>query len=105
MQIQVNTDHNIVASAEMIAQVEELLTDKLKRFAPRISRLEVHFSDENSAAKSYGDDKKCVLEARLNGMQPVAVTANGAGIIPSLRGAIDKLRASLDTAIGKQREH
>jgi len=105
MQIQVNTDNNIDASVEMIAQVEELLTDKLKRFSSRITRLEVHFTDENSAAKSGGDDKKCVLEARLNKLQPVAVTANGAGVLPALRGAIDKLRSLLDSTIGKQREH
>lgn len=105
MQIQVNTDNHIDASAPFIAHVEEVLTDKLKRFENRITRLEVHFTDQNSAVRSGSDDKKCVLEARLNKMNPVAVTAHGASLESSLRGAVDKLRSLLDSTIGKMQDH
>lgn len=105
MQIQVNTDNHIDASAELIAHVEEVLSDKLKRFNSRITRLEVHFTDQNSTVRSGADDKKCVLEARLNKMHPVAVTAHGSDLEGSLKSAIDKLRSLLDSTIGKLQDH
>jgi ribosome-associated translation inhibitor RaiA len=101
MQIQVHTDNHIDASSDFVQRVEEILTEKLQRFGSRITRIEVHFTDENSAAKSGPDDKKCVLEARLNGMQPVAVSATAPNLIATLRGAIDKLRSLLDSTLGK----
>jgi len=45
----------------------------LKRFAERISRVAVRLGDEN-AAGSGQDGKRCMIEARLEGRQPTAVT-------------------------------
>jgi hypothetical protein len=70
----------------------------------RVTRLEVHFNDENSH-KGGEDDKRCMLEARLEGMQPIAVTNNGATEEHALKGAIDKLKAALDTIIGRLRNY
>ncbi len=41
-----------------------------------------------------------MLEARLEGMQPVAVTAHGDTIQEALKGALGKLKSSLDTTLG-----
>lgn len=101
MQIQVHTDNHLDVSSDFVQTVEEMLSEKLQRFSSRITRIEVHFTDENSSAKSGPDDKKCVLEARLNGLQPVAVSATAPSLIPTLRGAIDKLRSLLDSTLGK----
>jgi hypothetical protein len=46
-----------------------------------------------------------MLEARLEGMQPIAVTNNGATEEHALKGAIDKLKAALDTIIGRLRNY
>jgi ribosome-associated translation inhibitor RaiA len=77
MQIQVNTDRHIDGSAELATQVEATLEDALDRFSNRITRLEVHLSDENGTQKSDSRDKRCVLEARLAGMKPIKVSADG----------------------------
>jgi len=45
------------------------------------------------------------LEARLEGMQPIAVTNHDSTIEQAVNGALDKLKASLDSAIGKLRQH
>lgn len=101
MQIQVHTDNHINGSAALTQHVQTEVESKLQRFSSRITRVEVHLADDNSSHKSADDDKRCVLEARLNGLQPISVTDRGASIDQALHGAIDKLRASLDRTLGR----
>lgn len=104
MQIQVNTDNNIEGSARMAAYFTDTLQDALERFEEQITRVEVHLSDENSHKEGNGD-KRCLLEARLKGLKPVVVTHNAENLDIAVSGAIDKLIKSLDTSIGKLRNH
>ena len=73
MQVQLNTDRHIDAHDELTHQVETVMEGAVGRFADQITRVEVHLSDENSQ-KGGGDDKRCLLEARLAGLQPIAVS-------------------------------
>lgn len=104
MQIQVNTDNNIEGSARMSAYFSEILEDALSRFAEQITRIEVHLSDEN-AGKEGSDDKRCLLEARLKGLRPIVVSHNAENLDYAVNGAIDKLVKSLESTIGKLRNH
>ena len=104
MQIQVNTDSNIKGSARMSAYFNETLHDALDRFQDQITSVQVHLSDEN-AGKEGSDDKRCLLEARLKGLKPVVVTNYAENIDIAVSGAIDKLIKSLDSTIGKLRQH
>ena len=103
MHIQINTDNNIEGSARMSAYFTETLQDELGRFEDLITRVEVHLSDEN-AHKEGGDDKRCLLEARLKGLKPVVVSHNAENIDIAVSGAIDKLVKSLESTIGKLRD-
>ena len=49
-----------------------------------MTRAEVHLADDNSH-KGGDSDKKCTVEARLAGLQPLAASANGG----SLEQAVD----------------
>lgn len=104
MHIQINTDNNIEGSARMSAYFTETLQDELGRFEDLITRVEVHLSDEN-AHKEGSDDKRCLLEARLKGLKPVVVSHNAENIDIAVSGAIDKLVKSLESTIGKLRDH
>lgn len=104
MNIQFNTDNNITGSEELRAPLEATISKSLDRFANQITRLEVHLTDENSH-KSGGNDKRCMLEARLEGMQPIAVTNNGDTLTHAVTGAVDKLKSALDTALGRLRKY
>lgn len=104
MKIQLNTDNNITASDELRASYSTLISEDLKRFEEHITRLEVHLSDENSH-KDGIDDKRCMIEARLRGKQPIAVTNQANTIAQAIAGAVDKLKASLDTIIGRSRNY
>lgn len=104
MNIQFNTDKNIEGSERLTEYFSAFITKELSRFNGHITRLEVHLSDENSN-KDGKNDKRCKLEAKLEGMQPIAVTNNADSIEQAVKGATDKLKASLDTVIGKLRNH
>lgn len=102
MLIQINTDKNIEGTAEMIAHFSSLLKESLNRFDDQVTRLEVHLSDENGK-KDAGDDKKCVLEARLKGVNPVVVTTIGATLHQSVKTAADKMYLTLEKSLEKKR--
>lgn len=101
MQIQVRTDNHIEGSAGLTQHVEEVVEGALERFAKQITRVEVHLTDESSAAKSGGDDKRCRIEVRLAGMQPMSVSDDGEEVGQALRGAARKMEGMLAKAIGK----
>ena len=100
MQIQVNTDNHIHGREEIVALVETSLEGAVGRFRDRITRVEAHLSDTNSH-KTKGDDIRCVLEARLAGHQPIAVTHQAATVELALSGAADKLERSVESTLGR----
>ncbi|WP_228706174.1 hypothetical protein [Marinobacter sp. LV10R520-4] len=85
----------------MTQSVKEILDHVLARFAGQITRLEVHLSDENSASKSGIIDKRCLLEARLAGREPVSVSDLELTIEQSVTGAAHKMVSLLGSELGK----
>lgn len=104
MLIQVNTDDNVNNSDTLTEWVEATVRDVLDRFADQLTRVEVHLSDENSDKKAGSSDMRCLLEARLAGLQPVAVTDEAETVEQAVEGAVRKMRRSLDSTLGRRRE-
>lgn len=100
MLVQVNSDHNIEGRTELVTYIDAMLNDELRRFQERITRVEVHLTDENSHKEST-DDKRCLLEARVNGMPPIAVSNNAGSLHEAINGAKDKLIKKLDHEFGR----
>lgn len=101
MQIQVNTDNHIDGSADLTRQVQDVVEDTLGRFGDRITRVEVHLSDGNSGEKTGDNDKRCVMEARLAGLQPITVSDEGSSLEQALAGTADKLEKILKRTLGR----
>jgi len=104
MDVLVNTDHNVDGHEALAEAVEASVRHGIARFADRLTRVEVHLSDENSH-KHGSEDKRCVMEARIAGRQPMAVTNNASDVTKAVAGAVDKLRSALDTVFGKLATH
>lgn len=104
MQIQINTDKNIKGNEELIIYFREEIIETLNRFSNNITRVEVHLSDENSDKKSKEKDKRCMIEARLEGRQPIVVTDNAETLKEALEGAINKLINMIDSIHGRQHD-
>ena len=104
MKIQLNTDVNIDGDEALAAQVSATVEQALDRFSEHITRVEVHLADEN-AGKNGQKDHRCMLEARLEGRQPVAVTEHAATLEQAVQGAAQKLAHLLDSTLGRLHEH
>jgi ribosome-associated translation inhibitor RaiA len=103
MQIQLNTDDHVQGNDALAEWTERELKDRLARFRDQVTRVEVHLSDINAARVSDAD-KRCKLEARLAGRQPVTVSHDAAKVADALQGAAAKLVRALDTALGRVRD-
>lgn len=104
MHIQVNTDNAVEGQEADLAQVEAAVALTLGRFADQLTRVEVHLSDEN-ADRSGSNNKRCAMEARPAGQQPVAVTHHAATLEGSAAGAARKLARLLESRLGRLNDH
>ncbi|TVR38316.1 MAG: hypothetical protein EA392_10405 [Cryomorphaceae bacterium] len=106
MQVKVNTDNNINGTEDFKTKARAAVENGLRRYSDRITRVEVHLSDENAERGTSAEgDKRCLLEARISGMQPIAVTENAAHVEQALNGAIDKALRTIGRTIDKARNH
>lgn len=101
MKIQVNTGPNTDGREAMIRHAESVVAATLGHLTEHITRVEIHLSDENGE-KGGSTDKRCVMEARLEQHQPIAVTQDAASIHQAIDDAADKLKHALDHALARR---
>jgi ribosome-associated translation inhibitor RaiA len=104
MTIQFNTDNNVKVSEKLRAPFISLISEELSRYSHQITRVEVHLSDENGEKEGL-NDKRCMIEARLSGMKPIAVINHAKTHEQAVGGAVDKLKTSLNSVLGRLRNH
>jgi ribosome-associated translation inhibitor RaiA len=104
MKIQFNADKSITINEELRASLTAKISDELSRFENHVSRLEVHLADEDGK-KATLNDKRCMIEARIEGLQPIAVINHEDSIEQAVAGAIDKIKSSLSTITGRLKNH
>ena len=100
MRVQINSDRNIEIHEALATELRDTVASTLRRFSDHITRVEVHLSDEN-ADKSGQHDKRCLMEARLEGRQPIAVTHTAASLGQAVDGAADKLTRLIESTLGR----
>lgn len=100
MFIQINTDNQVESDAERNARIEEQVRQRLARFESRITDVEIHVSDVNGSRNGHSD-LRCTLEARVNGVAPVAVTDQGNTVDRAILAAAKKAARALDHQLGK----
>ncbi|MDQ3232102.1 MAG: HPF/RaiA family ribosome-associated protein [Pseudobdellovibrionaceae bacterium] len=104
MYIQVNAHNSLTAPAKLQSWASEELENALSRFSTKLSRIEVYLSDENQGAET-ANDKRCSIEAKMDGFPMMAVAHQGDTIGEALLGATEKLQKILDKKIGKLQHH
>jgi hypothetical protein len=100
MIIQINTDKNLSVDDNENVALSEIISAGLKRYIEKITRIEVHLGDVDGKKES-ASDKRCLLEARLEGINPIAVSNFADSHKTAVKGAIDKLKTALDTRLKK----
>ncbi|PVZ87620.1 hypothetical protein C9426_11240 [Serratia sp. S1B] len=101
MNIEIRTDKNIQNSERLIGYIRAELTNEFQRHSERITHFSVHLSDENGD-KGGDDDLRCMIEARLAGVKPIAVSHKAGTVDAAIHGAIERLKRSLEHVIEKK---
>jgi ribosome-associated translation inhibitor RaiA len=100
MQVLINSDHHIVGGEHLTERVQGVVAGRLERFEARITRVEVHLHDLNG--QKLGErDKRCLMEARIGGMRPIAVSHEAPTLTEAIHVAADKLERALEHALGR----
>jgi ribosomal subunit interface protein len=101
MQVQVETDNHIQNREELARYVESVVMDSVDRFGDHLTSVQVHLHDDNGPERKTDDDYRCLMEARLTKLKPVAVNQHAGNLHQAINGAADKLQRSLESLLGK----
>jgi ribosome-associated translation inhibitor RaiA len=101
MNIEITTDHNIEGHESLATEVKGIVETSVDLFSDQITHVEVHLSDENSEKKGGNNKMRCVIVARIEGLQPVAVTDQASHLGQAVDGAADKLNRLLKSTLGR----
>ena len=95
MDFQFNTDNNIDGTQDLADSIEAGLRSTLSRHADQLTRLIIHVREETA------DRYTATLEARIEGQQPQAVTADGGSVEGVAMEAGEKMQRLLESHFGK----
>ncbi len=88
------------SSEALDTRIRETLESTLSHLTERLTRVEVHLGDEN-AHKGGDGDKRCMLEARPKGLDPIVVEVHGDDFYDTAHEAAGKLKRALTRTFEK----
>ena len=103
-----NTDNNIAGNEALAVHVRSVIEHGLCHLSYHFTRVEVHLSDENGPTKEMQggqNDKRCMMEARLESYHPLAVTSHAASVHQAVDGATEKLIRLVEGTLGRLHDH
>ena len=103
MQVQVNTDDHIEGGESLSEWIATEDKSRLSRFQDHVTRLDVFLKDLD-AGKSGANDKRCRIEARVTGRQPISVADDASEMGRAFISSVDKLARALDTDLGRAKD-
>lgn len=102
MKIQINGDRTIAVDTGLKLFIEHEVNRSLDRFAMRLTRVEIHLSDVDNK-KTGQADKRCLVEARPAGAQPLTVSTKAANIAYAVDESLRKMQRLLTTFFERRR--
>lgn len=100
MFIQIHSDNQVESDGDRDGRLEEQIRQRLARFEGRITDVEIHVADVNGPRGGHSD-LRCTLEARVNGIPPLAVTEEGDTVERAVIGAAKKAVRALESQLGR----
>jgi len=98
MQLQLNCA-DIQHSDTLSAHVFNTITKSLRYINISVTRIEVHLRDDKKKRRGL-NDKRCLIEVRIAGRQPLVIEARGRDIYDS----VDAAAAKLEVIVGRRQE-
>lgn len=85
------------------ARAMQVVGDALRHVAGHITTVEVSLSDVNGP-RTGADDKRCMIEARIEGIQPIAVTDHGPTLDQVIDSGAAKLGRLIERTLGRRQD-
>jgi hypothetical protein len=104
MQIQINADRHHEGSEARDQWARGVVESALGHLADHVMRVEVHLGDE-TGGPGGAPDKRCLIEARLDGRAPIAVTRHARTLDAAVNGASLKLARAIEHELGRAARH
>lgn len=101
MQVLINAG-DVSTSPAVMDHARQQIDKALRPFGNQITRVEVHLRND-SQLRSTPRDKRCTIEARPAGHQPLAVSFRADDLYDAVTGASGKLERALKHMIGRRR--
>ena len=106
MHIQINSDRGSEGHEALAAHVSGVVEEALSQISDHVTRVEVHLADEDGAHHKSGEnDMRCMMEARIEGYHPLAVTAHADSLHKSVVSAADKLARAIESTLDRLHDH
>lgn len=104
MKILINTDKTIHADERHRDFFSDQIAKEIDEYQSHITRIEVHITDQNGK-KDGMNDILCLLEARIEGRQPIAVSDQADTVEEAVSGAIEHLKSALETMLDRKHDY
>jgi hypothetical protein len=92
----INSDSNLDIDLRAAESIEANILKRIGRFEERLTRVVAHLRDENAHKSGGQNDKRCMLEARPEGMNAINVSHNAPTVSEAVDHATRKLEPLLD---------
>lgn len=102
MRVQINIHGDKDVSAEVQAEIEEMLRDKLERFGDLFTRVEIYVN-RNESAHAQMDVYQCGIEGRAAGKPPIKVHHTARRPDLAAEGAVVKLITATERRVARKR--
>jgi hypothetical protein len=102
VRVQINIHGDKDVSAEVQAEIEEMLRAKLERFGDSFTRLELYIS-RNEGVHAGVDTYRCGVEARAAGKRPIKVHHSARRPDLAAEGAVVKLITATERRVARKR--
>jgi ribosomal subunit interface protein len=103
MKLQINAG-DVELTDAIREHITESVEQAMKHHADRITRVEVHLHDEASK-RAAAKDKKCTVEVRLAGMQPLAVEYDSDDLYDAIKQAARKAHRAVEHKLDRHDGH
>lgn len=101
MDFQFNTGNAVPGDARLEEHFENRIRERLARFEPRLSRIEIHIRDLDGTRRESPQGIEAMIEARPKDGDPLSATDRGPNPEEAVNAALQKLVARLDSVFGK----
>lgn len=103
MQIEIHHS-GMQRSDALVEHINDRIEHALRHHGERMTHVEVHLHDDN-AGKGGPNDKRCVIEVRPAGFDPIMVDATGEELTLTVSDAANKLTHAVQHFVDRHATH